>query len=142
MRTQILKGVVAATLVLALAGVAAPVHAAQVRAQVPFGFEVGQKTLPPGTYDVSTTPANGLIFRGYSTGAIVLGMRTESPLAKGTPRLVFNRYGDTYILREVWMDSTSGHKLPESKRERELAGSRNGGATASATVERVEVAVQ
>jgi len=40
------------------------------------------------------------------------------------------------------MGSASGYKLPETPRERELASGRSGGATASATFETVEVAIQ
>jgi hypothetical protein len=62
-------------------------------------------------------------------------------LTSTSPKLVFHRYGDEYILREVWMGS-SGYQLPQTSRERELASGRSGAATASASFDRVEVAIQ
>jgi hypothetical protein len=142
MRTQILKG---ASLALVLGVLAlsapAPVAAADIRANVPFSFTVSKKVLPPGTYNVSNTVAGALVITGFGSGAIVLGQRTESATST-SPKLVFHRYGDEYILREVWMGSATGHKLPETRRERELASGRSGAATASATFETVEVAIQ
>jgi len=142
MRTQILKG---ASLALVLGVLAlsapAPVAAADIRANVPFSFTVNKKVLPPGKYDVSNSAAHALLIRGFGAGAIVMGQRTESATST-SPKLVFHRYGDEYILREVWMGSGSGHKLPETRRERELAGGRSGAATASASFETVEVAIQ
>jgi len=142
MRTQILKG---ATLALVLGVLAlsapAPVAAADIRANVPFSFTVDKKVLPPGTYNVTNSAAHSLLIRGFATGAVILSQPTDSATST-SPKLVFHRYGDEYILREVWMGSGSGHKLPETRRERELAAGRSGAATASASFERVEVAIQ
>ena len=142
MRTQILKG---ASLALVLGVLAlsapAPVAAADIRANVPFSFTVNKKVLPPGKYDVSNSAAHSLLIRGFGAGALILSQRTESATST-SPKLVFHRYGDEYILREVWMGGGSGHKLPETRRERELAAGRSGDATASVSFERVEVAIQ
>jgi hypothetical protein len=138
MSKQILKGVGAATLVGVLAVLCVPAQAATVKANVPFSFAVNKKVLPPGTYTVNTSVANGLSIIGYRDGAMTLSIRTQS--AKVTsPKLVFHRYGDEYILREVWTEAGSGFKLPESRRERELAGGRNGATTAS--LDRVEIPI-
>ena len=142
MRTQILKG---ASLALVLGVLAlsapAPVAAADIRANVPFSFTVNKKVLPPGKYDVSNSAAHSLLIRGFGAGAVIMSQRTESATST-SPKLVFHRYGDEYILREVWMGGGSGHTLPETRRERELAAGRSGAATASASFERVEVAIQ
>ena len=142
MRTQILKGAgLAVVFGMLTLSAPAPVAAADIRANVPFSFTVAKKVLPPGTYDVSSSAGHALVIRGFGAGAVTLGQRSESAKAS-SPKLVFHRYGDEYILREVWMGSASGHKLPETRRERELAMGRSGGATASATFETVEVAIQ
>ena len=62
-----------------------------------------------------------------------------SPAAKtGGPadisKLVFNRYGDRYFLRELWF-SNRGYPLPETARERASAS-----ALSDAGSERVAVA--
>ena len=140
MRTQILKGAGLAVVVGMLAVSApAPVAAADIRANVPFSFTVGKTVLAPGSYSVSNNNTT-LMIRGFGSGAFTLGQRTESATST-SPKLVFNRYGDEYILREVWMGSY-GHLLPQTKRERELSGGRRGPATATASFERVEIAIQ
>jgi len=142
MRTQILKGAGLAVVLGVLAVSApAPVAAADIRANVPFTFTVAKKVLPPGVYNVTSGAAHSLMLRGFGSGAFVLGQRAESATTTSA-KLVFHRYGDEYILREVWMGSGSGYTLPQTSRERELAGERKGGATASASFEKVEVAIQ
>src|SRR5207248_9911506 len=98
-------------------------------------FEVNKVVLPAGTYTVESSVANGLLINGRRTGALVLATPMSSPDL--SPRLVFHRYGDAYILREVWMGGGNGKGLPETRRERELAASAGGANTAS--FQRVEV---
>jgi hypothetical protein len=119
----------------------APVAAADIRASVPFSFTVNKRVLPPGTYNVASSNAHSLLIRGYGAGAVVMGQHAEAS-ALTSPKLVFHRYGDEYILREVWMGRSSGYQLPQTSRERELAGNRGGANTATASFERVEVAIQ
>ena len=141
MRIQILKRAGFAVLGLLTLSAPAYVAAGDIRANVPFSFTVNKKVLPPGTYDVTSGNAHSLLIRGYGSGAVVMGQHTES--SKSTsPKLVFHRYGDEYILREVWMGSASGYQLPQTSREHELAGSGGGANTATASFERVEVAIQ
>jgi hypothetical protein len=142
MRTQILKGAgLAVVLGMLTLSAPAPVAAADIRANVPFSFTVNKKVLPAGTYNVTSSAAHSLILSSFGGSAITMGQRAESSKS-GSPRLVFHRYGTDYILREVWMGGASGYTLPETARERELAGSRGGVNTASANFERVEVAIQ
>jgi hypothetical protein len=136
MRTQILKGIGAASVLGAMLVLSASVQAADVRAKVPFTFAVNQKVLPPGTYDISSTGSSALMIRGFGVGALTTTLRMESAKVE-SPKLVFHRYGDEYILREVWTGSGNGRKLPENRRERELAAGRNGAAVASFS--RVEI---
>ena len=142
MRTQILKGAgLAMVLGMLTLSAPAPVAAGEIHASVPFSFTVNKKVLPPGTYDVSSGPAHSLLVRGFGGGAFVSGQAAQS-LNSTSPKLVFHRYGNEYILREVWMSGASGYQLPPTARERELAGGRSGATTATASFERVEVAIQ
>ena len=141
MKTQILKGAgLAAVLGMLTVSAPAPVAAADIRANVPFSFTVNKKVLPAGTYDVTSRNAT-LVIKGLGAAAITMGQREESSTS-ASPRLVFHRYGNDYILREVWMGGASGYQLSETARERELAGNRGGANTASANFEKVEVAIQ
>ena len=141
MKTQILKGAgLAVALGMLTLSAPKPVAAADIRANVPFSFTVNKKVLPAGTYNVTSSNAHTLLISSFGAGAVTMGQRAES--RSGSPRLVFRRYGNDYILREVWMSGASGYQLRETARERELAGNRGGANTASANFEKVEVAIQ
>lgn len=139
MKKQILRGVWAASLVGALAVLSVPAEAAEISAKIPFTFTVNGKTLPPGTYQVSTEVVRGALFvRGFSDGAFVLATSMESN-RDNDAKLIFHKYGDRYILRQAWLGNGSGRQLPESRLERELAKMERGGKLAS-TFERVVIA--
>jgi hypothetical protein len=53
---------------------------------------------------------------------LIMGNHATSAVPSETSRLVFRRYGDQYFLAQIWMaGETSGHELPISRREAELA---------------------
>jgi hypothetical protein len=121
MTKQLLKGFWAAGLVAVLAVLSVSADAAEIRCNVPFSFTVNGNTLPAGTYRVSTETAQGTLFvRGYAQAAFALTGRIES--SKDTAaKLVFNKYGDQYILKEARMGGGIGRELPTSRLERTLA---------------------
>jgi hypothetical protein len=121
---------------LALAAMAmAPLtaEAADIRARVPFDFTVKGRALPSGTYTVSEE-RGVLTLTGERTGAIVLTTRVSEN--KRQPRLVFERYGEQYVLRQVWT-STAGNQVPRSRHDLDLAQKARNGQIAEA--ERVEI---
>lgn len=123
---------------LAVAALALPPSAAQaadVRVRVPFGFTVKGKDLPAGTYTVSDERSM-LTFQGDTSGAIVAYSRVSEPDTR--PRLVFERYGDQYFLRQVWT-GTGGREVARSLAEQDLAQKARQGKIAKA--ERVEIPV-
>lgn len=138
MKKQILKLAWVASLVGAFAVVCIPAQAAEISAKIPFSFMVYGKTLPPGTYQVTTKNAGVLLVRSSSDGVFVLAGRMEST-QDSDPKLVFHKYGDRYILRQAWLGGGSGRLLPESRLERELARSERSGKLAS-TLERIVIA--
>jgi hypothetical protein len=98
--------------VLALAG--SPAAAADLRAEIPFSFQMGGKTLPAGTYQVSTSQAV-LGVTGHEGGAFVMTNRLEANgyLETGweDPTLVFERKNGDYVLVQVWTGSRNGRSL-------------------------------
>ncbi len=134
MKNLLLKGLGAASVIGVLAAMTVPAEATDVRAKIPFSFTVSQKSLPPGTYTVSSNGASALMIRGSGTGAVSLSHAIQNNNQEGA-KLVFHRYGDQYVLREVW-SGTQGRKLPEPKLEKELIA-RNG----VASMQIVEVAI-
>lgn len=104
---------------VAVGNTSAQDHAA--RATVPFGFFVGSTWVPAGTYTItsdSRSPNVVTIRNGDSKVSLISLGQTD---AKPSPsnRLVFNKYGDQYFLREIQC-SVCGMSVafPGSKRER------------------------
>ena len=86
----------------------------QMRAQIPFAFNVGKKVLPAGEYTVKVLNPNSdravlqIKSKDGRMSALVQthGIRSDNPDAA---KLVFNRYGDTYYFTQAQMagDSTT-----------------------------------
>jgi hypothetical protein len=129
MNKQLSGSIGAALIAAALIVLSVPVDAAEMRCDVPFSFEVNNATLPPGAYSVSTEQGT-LLIRGATRGALSVTNRTESR-ADTSPKLVFHRYGDEYILREVWTGGSTGRLLSPSRRERQLANASRRGDVAA-----------
>jgi hypothetical protein len=124
-----------ATLVAVLTPLSIVTHAAEITCRIPFSFAVNGKTLPPGVYSLSTLAA-ALVIRGDTHRAIVLGNPTESRTAMGA-KLVFDKYGDEYFLREAWMGGGSGRELPRPRLNRDQTR-----AALNGPVERVVIPVR
>jgi hypothetical protein len=128
MRTRLFKHAWAAGLVAALVAISVPTHAAELSIAIPFSFVVNGRTLPPGTYDLSTERSVLLILDSRG-GQAVLTMRLESREHDGA-KLIFHKYGDLYILRQVWTGAGAGREIPRPALERELLETRRGTASA------------
>jgi hypothetical protein len=92
----------------------------EMRVNVPFAFHNGSQRMPAGVYRVKIESAHLILLRGDSrSGYINTNPEIGKPAAKG--KLVFQRYGDQYFLREVWAaNSETGQKCVKSKLEREV----------------------
>ena len=89
-------------------------------ANVPFAFELGSKHLAPGTYTIST-PVDGVVeVKSTSDVAMIIAIHGQSNNATKTAKLVFDRYGDHYFLRQLWFSPEQNTYLesPESKSEK------------------------
>jgi hypothetical protein len=117
-----------------------PVAAAseELRAQIPFTFIVNKAVLPPGTYRVDVDNEAGMVeLRDMGHAAFALGIPFDDSRVREA-KLVFHRYGDQYVLREIWTAAGIGRDLPEPRREKELASAASPAAH-SARFERVEL---
>jgi hypothetical protein len=98
-----------------------------VRANVPFSFTVGSKTLPAGTYDIgaiSVHDAKTLLLqtRDGNSSMMVESNAAETVKPADKTKLVFNRYHNQYFLAEIWVEgATRGRQVPKTSREKELA---------------------
>jgi hypothetical protein len=117
---------------MAVAAQAQTGNRTQLVANIPFQFNVGDKSMPAGEYTVSqVNPSSDhavLQLRskdGQST--IMIQMTNRIGKAHESARLVFNRYGSDSYFAEAWIASdVNGLQASKSKSERaarqELAG--------------------
>lgn len=101
--------------------------APQMTANIPFDFNVGDKTLPAGDYTVRCiNPASdqkALQLLARDGGARVL-VQTNSVIGKTSEnaKLVFNRYGDRYFFAQAWLPAdNTGLQAPKSGYEKRIA---------------------
>jgi hypothetical protein len=122
----------ATTLAVALSAAAARPASEDLRATIAFSFLVNDKTMPPGTYTISVDNQQGVVeLRDFKHGAFALALPFDDSSSQER-KLVFHRYGDEYVLREIWTGEGTGRELLEPRRERALAeASTSAGRTAS-----------
>src|SRR5207253_7055451 len=106
MKKNILKGFTMLTLLvavtLATAVVSANAQSNPIKADIPFEFVVGDKTLPAGEYTVKPATIGGaLAIQGADSksSAVRLTGPTEQK-NNSRARMVFHRYGHNYFLAE------------------------------------------
>jgi len=118
MRNSVVLGVIA---VLTIG--TAQAQSGTVSVSIPFDYFAAGKMLPAGEYTVQSGIANGVLVlwnRERNASAMLSG----SFLGSNKPhdaRLIFNRYGASYFLSEIWASpgSSYGIRLRPSRAERE-----------------------
>jgi len=100
----------------------------ELRADVPFAFEMRGLTLQAGDYSIGfSTDRTYIVVRSRENSAqAMIGLTfgvTPSRRSDIEPKLVFNKYGDRYFLSQVWHPMVV-RELPKSQQERELVTSR------------------
>lgn len=101
-------------------------------AEIPFEFNVGNKTLPAGEYmvrsvsDTSPIVVLDIQSRNGKAGAMLMMISVQGK-TPDRAKLMFNRYGNQYFFAQTWLDGeTIGLEAPRSRAERvaqrELAG--------------------
>lgn len=108
---------------------------------VPFGFEIGSKYLAPGRYTISRPLADIIEVRGHSGAALLVTHSGESKKATSDSKVVFDKYGDQYFLRQIWFNPQDNTYMEcaESKAEKQAKRSELASVTKKAS--NVEVAV-
>jgi hypothetical protein len=114
-----------ASLVCALLFALVAPAAAQSRAKadIPFNFTVGDKSLNAGEYTVEAlSPVMVALRDGAGKRQVIInGIRVESVENNGRARLLFLKVGDRYLLTQFWPNATdSGISVPKTQLEREL----------------------
>ena len=104
----------------------------QLIANIPFQFNVGNKTLPAGEYSVRQVNPDsdcGVLLLSSRDGNASAMIQVDSVIGKAqeSAKLTFRRYGNKYFFAQAWIDGdNTGMQAPKSKAERaaesELAG--------------------
>ena len=104
----------------------------QLIANIPFQFNVGNKTLPAGEYSVRQVNPDsdcGVLLLSSRDGNASAMIQVVSVIGKApeTAKLTFHRYGNKYFFAQGWIGGdNTGMQAPKSKSERaaesELAG--------------------
>jgi hypothetical protein len=124
MTKQILT-VAAALVFTALAPVQS--HAQQTtQAKVPFAFQVADKTMPAGEYQIrralpSSKALQQIRRADMSASTFVFTNPTGKTEKNAEPKLIFHCYSSECFLSEIQTGSGEGMKLVVSRREKELA---------------------
>ena len=92
---------------------------------IPFAFQAGNHTLPAGEYRVEPALSGSKAFQTLrrvdgDAVMIIQTMSVETKNGNRTPALVFNRYGQTYFLSQIWTGEALGHQLFKSDQEKEI----------------------
>ena len=96
-----------------------------VRADVPFDFVVGDKTIPAGRIaadGVSTAVRGSLSITNLANGKLALraGRTLLGAGRTNQCKLVFHQYGTRYFLAEIWRAGYQPWEVMKSKEERSL----------------------
>jgi hypothetical protein len=89
-----------------------------------FPFTVGNARVPAGTYSIRQDEDNPQVLE-LSGGRTAVLFETGNPRASQTPaktEVVFNRYGDSYVLKDVWVEgSDMGYESIRAEAEKHAA---------------------
>jgi hypothetical protein len=116
---------ITATALFALATLVAGTAVAQnrgVKANVPFDFTVGTAHVPAGIYTINSTGSQNIIELRNESGKVhIFGAGYAGGKNTETSKLVFDKWGDQYFLREVLCaHGDMSVELPVSKAEKRL----------------------
>jgi len=111
---------IAVCLLASLGAVRASAQDHAAKANVPFGFYVGDTWVPAGTYVMSSEASNPLLIsiRNAETSKTLMTLGGPDDPQPGSNKLVFAKYGDKYFLHEIQSGRGIHVAFSQSKRER------------------------
>lgn len=105
-------------------GTASSANAQSVlRFNIPFEFNVGTEKYAAGKYEMKKINSSVFLLRNVEEGkAFLIGTDNDVEQNKNLKfeGIIFNRYGETYFLREIFAHRAYGREISESKLEKEI----------------------
>ncbi len=100
---------------------------AVAEATIPFTFQTDHQTFPAGTYRIDRESGQVVLLRGSGNSSGLILMHEAVALHPANHgKLVFDRYGDKYFLRQIWTAGTNaGLECPKSRAEKETLQATN-----------------
>jgi hypothetical protein len=80
-----------------------------LKVNVPFAFEDGSQYFPPGLYSIQMVYQHTLLIRGASRSGFLLTIYDDELQPSKSTKVVFEKYGDRYFVREVWIQGDTTH---------------------------------
>ena len=116
MKTRKLRNFLMLNVILALAVVSITAQNRSKGTLIPFSFTVGEKILPAGEYTVERFGKNSEVVwlvrsQDGQDKALVHTNPVRSQKSEGKGQLVFRRYGDRYVLSQIWTGGETGREL-------------------------------
>ena len=104
---------------------------ATLAVKIPFAFQAGDHTLPAGEYRVESARTGTKAIqrlRQVDGDAVMVFMTipVETRNGRPNPKLVFNCYGQTRFLSQIWTGDSEGRQLFKSNREKQTATGERG----------------
>jgi hypothetical protein len=91
-------------------------------ANVPFAFNLEKGTMPAGNYMIYPVSSQALALRNLETGQtrlVIAAGRVQASRVQ-PPKMVFDKCGNQYFLRQIWNGRDVGIEFPKSRTEKEL----------------------
>jgi hypothetical protein len=123
MKSQSLKLFVA-TLVIGIFAVGSAFAQQNLGFEIPFDFQIGEKQFDAGKYEIQKLDIAKYVLKNVETNKSMIivtdgQVGIENSVKK--EKIVFNRYGKTYFLREIYAArGTVGRGLYETKSEKRI----------------------
>jgi len=101
-----------------------------------FAFTVGNTTVPAGSYTIAPVEEDSSVLelKGGRTSVLI---ETQSATPKEVPskdEVVFERYGDQYVLKNIWTEGSATGYITEPAAREEHISRRHGGAPSESRV--------
>jgi opacity protein-like surface antigen len=92
-----------------------------LRVDVPFAFESGNRHLPAGVYTIKMEGENVTGVHGTAASDFAVSHREQNNQPAQSSKVVFRKYGDQYVLSEVWIAGLTSHtQCVETKTEKQM----------------------